>query len=174
MRVVNVLGAGPEGEGEELGTAETLIEAERIGKPAGWYRVYGPDEMVHDSNDIDLSYSWHVERGLWVSEDAGAYGEPLTIPVSADAGDRTQGVTHYIHTIVEVTDPPSRCARCDVVLNPGADSWYALDCKRAFDLCHNAILEPGTKAQWAYDSEREIGVACQDCGGRSPDLSHLL
>ena len=80
MRVVNVLAVGPDGEGEELGAAETLIEADRIGKPAGWYRVYGPDEMVHDSNDIILSYSWNVERCLWVSEDTGAYGEPLTIP----------------------------------------------------------------------------------------------
>ena len=253
MRVVNVLGVGPDGEGEELGTAETLIEAERIGKPAGWYRVYWQDE-IDDYNDIDLSYSWHVERDLWVSDDGGAYGEPLTIPVPADAGDRTHGVTHYTHKIVKLTDPPSRCARCDVILHPGADSWYALDRKRAFDLCHecasppiwwdpddgrprththrpsrlrkilnkirrlrtektfgytdngfwispkdpffgapltiketvsladlplrcarcDAILEPGTEAQWAYDSEREIGVACQDCGGRSPDLSHLL
>ena len=42
MRVVNVLGVGPDGEGEELGTTESLIEAERIGKPAGWYRVHWP------------------------------------------------------------------------------------------------------------------------------------
>ena len=123
MRVVNVLGVGPDGEGEELGTAETLIEAERIGKPAGWYRVYWQDE-IDDYNDIDLSYSWHVERDLWVSDDGGAYGEPLTIPVSADAGDRTHGVIHYTHKIVELTDPPSRCARCEVILNPGADSWF--------------------------------------------------
>ena len=253
MRVVNVLGVGPDGEGEELGTTESLVEAERIGRPAGWYRVHWAGE-IDDYNDINLSYSWNVERHLWVSDDGGAYGEPLTIPVSEDSGDRTQGVTHYTHKIAELTDPPSRCARCDVPLKPGADSWYALDCKRAFDLCHecarppiwwdpdggrprtsthqpsrlqkilhkvrrlrtektfgytdngfwispkdpffgaphaiqetvsladsplrcarcDAILESGTKAMRTYDGEREIGVACQDCGGRSPDLSYLL
>ena len=36
----------------------------------------------------------------------------------------------------------SRCARCDVVLKPGADSWYALDSTRAFDLCHECASPP--------------------------------
>ena len=105
MRVVNVLAVGPDGEGEELGTVETLREAWRIGEPAGWYRIYS---------------------------------------------SKTICASEHIREVMSLADAPERCARCE------------------------RILQPGTDASRAHNSEgEEVGVVCQDCGGRRPDLSSL-
>ena len=86
MRVVRVLAPGPDGEGEEVGTAVTVIEARRIAESVGWCRAYrsyvgGPD-MVYDCLHVQLNYTWARERDLWVSDDSGGYGEPPTVPLS--------------------------------------------------------------------------------------------
>ena len=54
---------GPDGEGEEIGTAETLCEAQRIAGPTAWYRVYGAHE-IFDYLRVHLNYTWDRERNL--------------------------------------------------------------------------------------------------------------
>ena len=143
MRVVRVLAPGPDGEGEEIGIVETVMEARRIAASVGWCRAYrssidGPNS-VYDCLSVQLNYTWDRERDLWVSEDRGGCGEPLTIPVSNDRADAGRASISYSHRIAELTESPSRCARCDVVLQPGTDSWHS------------------------YDRGREPDTFCQDC-----------
>ena len=143
-RVVRVLAPGSEGEGEEIGTVETVMEARRIAASVGWCRAYrsytdGPN-MVYDSLSVQLNYTWDRERDLWVSEDRGGYGEPLTIPVSNDGSEALRASSmSYLHQIAELADSRSRCVRCDGILQPGTDSWRS------------------------YGRGSESGIFCHDC-----------
>ena len=114
MRVVRVVAPGPEGEGEVIGTAETLTDARRIAGPAGWHRVYAA-HRIFECLRIHLHYTWERHRNLWVSDDGGEYGEPLTLPVANDRGEPTRGNMHYLHQIVRLADLPAQCARCDAI-----------------------------------------------------------
>ena len=142
MRVVRVLAPGPDGEGEEIGTVETVIEARRIAEKWGWCRAYRSHidgaNMVYDCLNVQLNYAWDRERDLWVSEDDGGHGEPLTIPDSNDQNDSLRASMSYLHQIA-VADSPSRCARCDGILQPGTDSWRS------------------------YGRGSESGIFCHDC-----------
>ena len=143
MRVVRVLAPGPDGEGEEIGTVESVIEARRIAETWGWCRAYrsyvdGPN-MVYDCLSVQRNYAWDRERDLWVSEDRGGFGEPLTIPVSNDQSDALRASMSYLHQIAELADSPSRCVRCDGILQPGTDSWRS------------------------YGRGSESGIFCHDC-----------
>ena len=124
MRVVRVVASGADGEGEEIGTAETLSEAQRIAGPATWYRVYGVHE-IYEYLRVYLNYTWDRERNLWVSDYGGEHGEPLTLSVVDDAGDSVRSSVYYLHQIVRLAAPPAGCACCDAILRPGADSWRA-------------------------------------------------
>lgn len=78
MRVVKVLA---DGDGEELGNAETLEDACRIGSAVRWYRVYDGGLMLYDSRTFVLTESWDRKRKRWVSDTGGAYGELPSEPV---------------------------------------------------------------------------------------------
>ena len=147
MRVVRVLAPGPDGEGEEIGTVETVIEARRIAESVGWCRAYwsyvGGGNMVYDCLSVQLNYTWDRERDLWVSDDTGGYGEPLTVPVSNDRRDALRASISYFHRIAELSESPSRCERCDAVLQPGADSWHSYGRGReSFIFCHGCARPP--------------------------------
>ena len=159
MRVLRVLAHSPEGEGEEIGTVETLIEAKRMAGSTGWYRVYGSLRMF-ECLWVQLNYTWERERDLWNSDHAGAFGEPPTIPAGDDADDRTDdgfwispsdplfNADFSVHEIVSLADSPMWCARCE------------------------RMLEPGTDAARALDSTGERGIVCRDCGGQRPSGRH--
>ena len=166
MRVVRVLAPGPDGEGEEIGTVETVIEARRIAESVGWCRAYrsyvdGPN-MVYDCLSVQLNYTWKPERDLWVSEDRGGYGEPPTIAVSNDRADTMRANMRYLHRIAELSESPLRCARCDAVLQPGADSWRSYDRGREPDVfCYECARLP----IW-WDPEPHGGIRPQEASRR--------
>ena len=95
--------------------------------------------MVYDCLSVQLNYTWARERDLWVSDDRGRYGEPLTIPVSNDRSDAPRANMRYLYRIAELADSPLRCVRCD------------------------GILQPGTHFYRAYNAERGFGTTCGDC-----------
>ena len=148
MRVVRVLAPGPDGEGKETGTVETVIEAQRIAEKWGWCRAYRSHidgaNMVYDCLSVQLNYAWDRGRDLWVSDDRGGHGEPLTIPASNDQDDALRAGMRYLHQIAEMADSPMWCARC------------------------GRMLEPGTDAARTFDSAGERGIVCSDCGGSRP------
>ena len=147
MRVVRVLAPGPDGEGEEIGTVETVIEARRIAETWGWCRAYrsyvdGPN-MVYDCLSVQLNYAWDRERDLWVSEDRGGCGEPPTIAMSNDRADTMRANMRYLHRIAELADSPPRCASCDGTLQPGTDSWHSYGSGSDFGaFCHDCARPP--------------------------------
>ena len=147
MRVVRVLAPGPDGEGEEIGTAETVIEARRIAESVGWCRAYrsyidGPN-VVYDCLSVQLNYTWDRERDRWVSDDSGGYGEPSTVRLSNARGGAPRPSIGYFHRIAELSESPLRCARCDAILQPGADSWRSYDRGREPDVfCHDCARPP--------------------------------
>ena len=86
------------------------------------------------------NYTMDRERNLWLSDGRGEYGEPLALPVVDDAGNSAGKNVDFIHQIVSLADSQLSCARCDGILQPGTDSWYA------------------------YHNERDFGSVCQECG----------
>ena len=86
---------------------------------------------------IRLHESGLSERAKHNLETAG-HNADGTSWISPD--DPLFGANYYVHEIVSLADSPLSCARCDGILQPGTDSWYA------------------------YHDERDFGSVCQECG----------
>lgn len=112
------------------------------------------------------------------------------MPARGDADDMTRGSTLYLHRIVEAAESSSRCAHCDAILRPGADSWRSpadplfdanFSVHEIASLADSPMwcvrcdrrLEPGTDAARAFDSTGGRGIVCRDCGGERPSVSGL-